>query len=74
MMVKKRKDECLFCSKKSCYNRIVRLAEPKYDEIACGNHILELEKHSDEALGVKNGIMRYHISGTSKQCRGKILN
>ena len=70
MMVKKRVDECVICSKRSCYTRIVRLKAPKYDEIACSKHILELEKHSNEVLGTKNGVMRCHISGTTKQCRG----
>jgi len=41
-----------------------------YDEIACSKHILELEKHSNEVLGTKNSVMRCHISGTTKQCRG----
>jgi len=67
----KRKDECIFCKSRSCYTRIVRLEEPAYDEVACDYHVLELEKHSDEVLGTKNGIMRTHLSGTSRQKRGE---
>jgi len=70
-MAKKRKDECLFCNSRSCYTRILRKDEPVYDEIACSKHISELEKHSDKALGIKNGIMRNYISSTGKMKRGE---
>ena len=69
----KRKDECIFCKSRSCSTRIVRLAEPKYDEIACNKHITDMEKHSDEVLGTHNGIMRSHISSTGRQKRGEIF-
>lgn len=71
--MKKRKDECLFCSSRKCGTRIVRLIEPKYDEIACDKHVLELEKHSDKVLGTHNGILRNHIS-SYKVKRGEILD
>ena len=70
----KRKDECLFCSRRSCNTRIVRLVELKYDEIACSDHIEDLEKHSNEKLGKENGIMRDHISSTGKMKRGEIMS
>lgn len=67
----KRKDECLFCNKRSCHIRIVRVEEPKYDEVACSNHIEDLEKHSDEILGYKNGVMRSHITSSGQLKRGQ---
>jgi hypothetical protein len=62
----KRKDECLFCSRRKCYARVFSL-EPgrKYDEIACIEHIQELHTHSDKAVP---GVLRRFISG-SKQTR-----
>jgi hypothetical protein len=71
--MKKRKDECLFCASRSCYTRIVRLVEPKYDEVACSQHISELEKHSDEVLGRRNGVMRNHISSTGRMKRCEMM-
>ena len=66
----KRKDECLFCSSRSCYTRIYRESNPAYDEIACSLHIHDLEKHSDQTLGSHNGVMRWHQSSTGKLKRG----
>jgi len=68
-MTKKRKDECLFCSSRSCYTRIVT-SEDKgklYDEIACPNHVFELEKHSDETVPK---VMRIFASSTARLKRG----
>jgi len=45
-----------------------------YDEIACDKHIASLEKHSDEILGTKNGIMRNSVSGTRKYKRGEVYS
>ena len=67
----RRKDKCLFCTSRSCHTRIFRIEEPKYDEIACHRHIQDLEKHSDEVLGAKNGITRTHLSSTRKLKRGE---
>lgn len=67
----KRKDECLFCTKRSCNTRIVRLETPTYDEVACFIHVEDLEKHSDVVLGYKNGIMRHHISSSGRLKRGE---
>ncbi len=66
-----RKDQCKFCESRSCYTRIVRTEEPVYDEVACGKHITNLEKHSDFVLGTNNGIIRTHISSFGKQKRGE---
>jgi len=67
----KRKDECLFCGRRSCSTRIVRLEEPAYDEVACDIHVEDLEKHSDEVLGSHNGVMRCHISSSGRLKRGE---
>jgi hypothetical protein len=71
--MKKRKDECLFCSSRSCYSRIVRLVAPQYDEVACYKHVEDLEKHSDKVLGYKNGVLRNHISSTGRMKRGEMM-
>ncbi len=65
---KKRKDECYKCSSRSCYNRIVN---ETFDELACSNHINDLEKYSDEVLGKNNGVYRTNISSTGKLKRGE---
>lgn len=70
-MILLRKDQCLFCKSRRCHIRIVRYEEPKYDEVACNRHILELEKHSDEVLGYKNGVMRHHITSSGQLKRGE---
>jgi len=49
-----RKDQCKFCSKRKCYTRIVT-PNLGYDELACLDHIKQLEKHADETL---NGGLR----------------
>ncbi len=69
--MKKRKDECLICKSRSCYKRIVRETAPYYDEVACNEHISDMEKHSDATLGTKNGIYRNYISSTGKLKRGE---
>jgi hypothetical protein len=72
--MRKRIDECLFCSSRTCRTRIVRPEEPHYDEVACNRHISELEKHSDVVLGRKNGVMRHHISSLGNLKRGENIN
>lgn len=66
----KRPNECRFCTSRKCTLRIVSLAA-KFDDIACGRHIRDLEVLADNELGAKNGIMRAHISGTSHKRRGE---
>lgn len=66
----KRKYECLFCKSRTCNTRIVRFEEPKYDEVACSKHMEYLEKHSDNVLGSGNGIIRTHITSSSRLMRG----
>ena len=67
--MKKRKDECLFCTSRKCVCRIVRQESPYYDEVSCVHHISDLEKHSDKVLGKGNGVQRWHLSGLSKYKR-----
>lgn len=71
-MRNKRKDECLFCTSRNCHTRIYRRDVPIYDEIACSKHVNDLEKHSDEMLGINNGIMRAYASGTGTYKRGEV--
>ena len=65
-----RRDQCLFCKSRSCYTKIYT-DDFRYDEVACDKHVHDLEKHSDKVLGKNNGVMRTHLSGTSKLKRGK---
>ena len=68
--MKKRKDECLFCTSRSCYERVVSAEDDGkiYDEIACIKHVKGLHKHSDEkAPGVKKNF----ISCTGRLKRGE---
>lgn len=69
--MKKRKDECLFCKSRSCYERVVSFEDKgqTYDEIACRNHVKELHKHSDEKLPK---VMKIFSSSTGKQKRGEL--
>ena len=64
----KRKDECLFCTSRTCYTKIIA---KNYQEIACSKHISDLEKHSDEKLGRKNGVKRIHQTSIEKLKRGE---
>lgn len=68
--MKKRKDECEFCTSRSCSHQIYRDEEPKYDQIHCRKHVEEGESQADKVLGTGNGIMRWHRSSTAKLSRG----
>lgn len=69
-MSKKRKDECVLCTKRACYHRICT-QDLSYDEVNCYDHVQEAEKHADKVLGGRgSGVMRTHISSTAKQSRG----
>lgn len=63
----KRKDECLFCRNRFCYERVVSI-DYSYDEIACRKHIKDLHKHSDEKAP---GVMKHFITSTGKMSRDK---
>lgn len=62
-----RKDECLFCKSRSCYDRVVAV-DGSYDEIACLDHIRKLNKHSDAAAP---DVLKHFISSSAKQKRGQ---
>jgi len=68
--MKKRKDECQLCSSRSCYHRIYRTEEPKYDEVYCDKHIKDAEALSDKILGINNKIYRTFENSTGKLWRG----
>lgn len=63
--MKKRKNECLVCDRRSCYERVVSSDDggKTYDEVACDNHIKELHKKAPK-------IYKHFISSTGKQSRG----
>jgi len=71
--MKKRIDECFKCSKRKCRTRIVT-PDMKYDELACNDHIRDLELHTDNVLGKDRGVMRHHISSTAQQHRGQFID
>ena len=71
--MEKRKDECFKCSSKKCYTRIVT-KDKSFDEVACGNHISDLEKHADDIFGKNNGVMRTHISSSAKLSRERDID
>lgn len=63
------KDECLFCKRRKCYERVMSTDNGRtYDEIACIDHVEKLYKHSDETAP---GIMKYFISSTTPHKRGQ---
>ncbi len=67
----KRKDECEFCTSRSCHHQIYRDQEPKYDQVHCFEHIEKGELQADEILGGKgSGMFRTHRSSTGKLTRG----
>lgn len=69
----KRKDECLFCTSRKCYTRVVSTADngKTYDEVACSKHICDVEKNSDE---VAPKVMKLFISSTGKLERGEDIS
>ncbi|MFZ2950930.1 MAG: hypothetical protein WA003_15760 [Desulfuromonadaceae bacterium] len=67
--MKRRSDQCLFCHRRACYERVVSSRDngAAYDEVACDAHRAELYAHSDKLVGVK----KHFISSTGKQKRGE---
>jgi len=63
----KRKDECLCCTSRRCYERVVDVSGKTYDEVACLNHVKDLHMHSDVTAP---GVEKHFISSTGKQKRG----
>jgi hypothetical protein len=64
----KRKDACLFCKSRSCYERVVSSDNGQtYDEIACPEHVKDMYKHSDRKAPK---VMKHFISSTGRQRRG----
>lgn len=66
----KRKDMCLFCNSRCCYERIASLEDggKTYDEIACRKHVDDLYRH---AYGGKDKVRMCKMSGTGKMSRGE---
>jgi len=67
--MRKRKDECLFCTSRSCFERVVSSGDngQLYDEIACPEHVKDMYKHSDRKAPK---VMKHFISSTGRQKRG----
>jgi hypothetical protein len=64
-----RKDQCLFCTNRRCYSRIVSSQDngKTYDEVACDKHSHQLDIHSDETA---QKVVKLFISGTGTYKRG----
>ena len=62
----KRVDQCKFCASTLCHTRIIT-AFFGFDEIACCDHIRDLELHADQVLA---GAVRHCISSSGKLKRG----
>jgi hypothetical protein len=60
-----RKDECAFCRSRTCYARIVAA---DFDEVACLDHMRDLERHADRVLA---GQKRRHIVSSAPLRRGE---
>ena len=63
-----RKNQCLFCTSIKCHSRIVSTKDngKTYDEVACGRHASDLDKHSDEVAPKVNKIFQ-SSTGTLKR-------
>jgi hypothetical protein len=57
--MKRRSDECRFCTRRKCYNRIAT-RDGSFDEIACPKHVDQLEQLAIETVEGD----REHITGT----------
>lgn len=68
-----RKDKCLFCTSRRCYERVVSINDNGkiYDEIACRNHFNELHEHSDEKAP---GVMKLFQNSTDLLKRGQDIS
>lgn len=67
----KRKDECYFCKRRICFERIVSFEDfgATYDEVACPDHVRRLEKHSDI---IAPGVKKLYISSIGGLKRGEM--
>lgn len=63
----KRIDECLCCTSRRCFERVVDVSVKIYDEVACLDHVKDLHRHSDMNAP---GVEKHFISSTGKQKRG----
>ena len=68
----KRIDECIFCSKRSCYSRVVSSCDggKTYDEVSCCDHKKDMYKHSDLQAP---GKMKHFIDSTNKLKRKELI-
>lgn len=66
MSTRKRADQCRFCSSCRCFYRIVAVS---FDELACREHVAELERFADAEL--PPGWPRNNVSSTSRMTRNR---
>ena len=68
--MKKRPNECLFCTSRRCYVHIYSSDAGKtYNEIACQKHTKELYKDADERAA---GVLKRFCESSGKQDRRRI--
>lgn len=60
-----RADQCLYCNSRKCYKRI--FAPGKYDEIACPEHVKNLDR--DVLMFVTNNVVVTVENGTTQKKR-----
>lgn len=64
--MKKRKNECLFCTSRKCRDRIYS-KDLSYDEVACDKHANRLYDHAGLTAP---GVLKRFISSTGPLSRG----
>lgn len=63
--IKQRRDRCMFCPRRHCNYRIYTVVGD-FDEVACFEHIKNLERYADEKLGTQK---RWHHTSSFKVAR-----
>jgi hypothetical protein len=69
---KKRTDSCFKCNKRFCYTRILTL-DGQFDEIACDNHIKDLETLAKKEISLSRQHLKWVIKGKEKVKKGEVL-
>jgi len=69
--MKKRPNECLFCTSRKCYTHIYSSDGGKtYNEIACQRHVNELYEHSDKMAA---GVLKRYCTSTGTRDRREMI-
>jgi hypothetical protein len=64
-VIRLRRDQCFFCTRRHCNFRVYTVAGD-FDEIACFEHIRNLEQYADVKLGSQK---RWHHTSSFKVTR-----